>query len=44
VIAMAMTISPEAQAANHHNRLRYAELEALRRGEANRYAQSRYRH
>lgn len=41
--AMADTISAEAQAANHHNRLRYAELMKARRGEVNRYAETRYR-
>lgn len=42
--AMAMTIGPEAQAAVHHNRLRYAELQLLRMGQPNRYAETRYRH
>ena len=42
-IAMAMTIEPEAQAALHHNQLRYAELAALRLGQPNRYHESRYR-
>lgn len=42
-IAMAETISVQSQANLHHNRLRYAELDKARRGEANRYAQSRYR-
>lgn len=43
-IAMGMTISPEAQAAIHHNRLRYAELQKARLGMANEYARTRYRH
>ena len=41
--AVAMTVSPEAQAATHHNRLRYAELQKARLGLPNRYAESRYR-
>lgn len=41
--SMAMTVSPEEQAAIHHNRLRYAELQKARLGLANRYAESRYR-
>lgn len=42
-LAMAMTVSPEAQAAQHHNRLRYAELQKARMGMPNRYAETRYR-
>ncbi len=42
-VAIAMTIPAEAQAAQHHNALRYAELQKLRLGQANRYAESRYR-
>jgi hypothetical protein len=41
--AIAMTVSPEEQAAQHHNRLRYAELGKLRRGQANAYQETRYR-
>lgn len=44
VSAMGMTISAEAQAAIHHNRLRYAELQKARLGLANDYARTRYRH
>lgn len=43
-IAIAMTISPEAQAAQHHNRLRYAELQKARLGLSSEYARTRYRH
>lgn len=41
---MAMTIDPGAQAAIHHNRLRYAELQKARLGLANEYSRTRYRH
>lgn len=41
--AWAMTVSAEAQAANHHNRLRYAELAKLRLGMPNSYGETRYR-
>lgn len=39
-----MALPEEAQAAQHHNELRYAELQKLKRGEANMYYESRYRH
>lgn len=42
--AMAMTVSAEEQAIQHHNRLRYAELGKLRRGQPNLYEHTRYRH
>ncbi|WP_136057264.1 hypothetical protein [Microbacterium sp. K24] len=35
--------SIEEQQAIHHNHLRYAELQKLRRGQPNRYEESRYR-
>lgn len=41
--AMAMTVSAEEQAIQHHNLLRYAELGKLRRGQPNLYEQTRYR-
>lgn len=41
--AIAMTIPAAAQAAQHHNALRYAELQKLRLGQANLYRESRYR-
>lgn len=41
--AMAMTISAEEQAIQHHNLLRYAELGKLRRGQPNSYLETRYR-
>lgn len=37
-------ISAEGQAAIHHNRLRYAELQKARLGLANDYGRTRYRH
>jgi hypothetical protein len=37
------TVSVEAQQAIHHNRLRYQELEKLRRGQTNLYQETRYR-
>jgi hypothetical protein len=43
-IAMGMTISAQAQADLHHNRLRYGELRKARLGLANEYARTRYRH
>lgn len=42
--AIAMTIPAAAQAAQHHNALRYAELQKLRMAQANLYHQTRYRH
>lgn len=42
-LAMAMTVSPAEQAAQHHNLLRYAELQKLRLGQANAYQETRYR-
>ena len=41
--AIAMTVSPAEQAAQHHNLLRYAELQKLRRGQPNLYNETRYR-
>lgn len=41
--AIAMTISPAGQAAIHHNRLRYGELQKARLGLANDYVRTRYR-
>jgi hypothetical protein len=38
-----MTVSTAEQLIQRHNRLRYAELEKLRRGEQNRYYETRYR-
>lgn len=38
-----ITISAEAQAAQHHNLLRYAELQKLRRGQSNHYNETSYR-
>lgn len=38
-----IAVSPEEQAAQHHNLLRYAELQKLRRGQANRYNETSYR-
>jgi hypothetical protein len=43
ISALAMTISPEAQAAQHHNLLRYSELQKLRLGQPNMYRETRYR-
>lgn len=41
--AMMDAVSAEEQAAQHHNRLRYHELQKLRLGMANRYRETRYR-
>jgi hypothetical protein len=43
-LMLAMTLPAEAQAAIHHNRLRYNELQLLRMGQANDCARTRYRH
>ncbi|MCI2958220.1 hypothetical protein MN032_10975 [Agromyces atrinae] len=42
-LAEAMTVSPAEQAAQHHNRLRYLELQRLRAGQSNHYLETRYR-
>lgn len=41
--AMMVAVSAEEQAAQHHNRLRYHELQKLRLAQENRYRESRYR-
>lgn len=42
-LAMGMTLPAEDQRRIAHNRARYAELQALRLGQPNRYHQTRYR-
>lgn len=43
-LAMLQSVSPQEQADQHHNLLRYNELRRLRQGLPNLYNETRYRH